>query len=761
MEDTPARQPSRWGELRPKPGELEQWARKLPGRIARWLLGIPRRLRQRLRNAAIRLRDWLTSAQWTARRWAVPVGLFVVLVALALFGVLTALPWWVGVLLVAVCVLAAISPVVLTVGHLLGATIAGIVALAAVNFVLDKGFELVGLHVRILVGLIVATLVFAVAARGYLLIANRPGLSAADTGLLLAVIVIVGAPILVGLLTKEGTAKVPPPDATAPKVDVLVITDGGKGIRMPVSAAGERTLSGFDVRYSVGVAVGTHVRWTLAEAESPQDALTVLARGRFAPSTHAPTGRVGARAVVLLDVDRTAPIVSDPEALPNVTETHGEVSRWRAIANAVLPSSEAPEHTFVLLQSKNSVRIASWERWAPKGHVLSRQAQTQTSVTAVAVAMGVGASSSDADYALALRYRPVLLFDTGEKVPRPLSVNWLFETGRVKLCKDGGAVADCTPVRAASELKSGSTHLGLGLPSSQELRRLAFKDKQSVLESGGDTVGLSPSLSPRARGAAPPGARELVSPSVAGPIVGGADTTIYVHPVADEREGRQLLYLDYWWYLTDNPSPVGGGALCGAGLVIPGITCENHVSDWEGMTVIVNRTARPFIESVHYAEHKDVVAYSWTQLLNAWKDDHAVRGFARTFAERDERPLAFSASGTHATYAQPCPRRCYQVAADLGEGDRNGELPWIGDFTATCGTGSCVQVLPTYEGGTHPALWNAYAGTWGDRHCLFTYYCDETTPPTSPGQQSRYAHPGRCTGSVNAEWKFNRDQCEP
>jgi hypothetical protein len=693
--------------------------------------------------------------------------LFVVLVALALVGVLTALPWWVGVLLVAVCVLAASSPVVLTIGHVIGAGLAGIVALAAVNLLLDKGFELVRLHIPILVGLIVATLVFAVAARGYLLIADRPGLSAADTGLLLAVIVIVGVPILVGLLTQEGTAKVPPPDATAPKVDVLVITDGGKGVRMPVSAAGEHTLSGFDVRYSVGVAVGTHVRWTLVEAEAPQDALHMLARGRFAPSTRAPTGRAGARAIVLLDVDRTAPIVSNPEALPNVAETHGEVSRWRAIAHAAVANSEtrrgeAPERTFVLLQSKDPLRIARWERWALRGHVLSRQAQTQTSITAIAVAMGVGASSSDADYALALRYRPVLLFDTGERVPRPLSVNWLFESGRVKLCKDGGAVADCTPVRAASELKSGSTHLGLRLPSSHELRRLAFNDKQTFGDSGSNAARGSPSLPQRARGAAPPGARELVSPIVAGSIVGGADTTIYVHPVADEREGRQLLYLDYWWYLTDNPSPVGGGALCGAGLVIPGITCENHVSDWEGMTIIVDRTtARPFIESVHYAEHKDAVAYSWKQLLNAWKGDPAVPGFARTFAERDERPLAFSASGTHATYAQPCASGCRQVAADLGEGDRNGELPWIGDFTATCGTGSCVQVLPTYESGTHPALWNAYAGTWGDRDCLLTFYCDETTPPTSPGQQGRYAHPARCTGSVNAKWEFNRDQCEP
>jgi hypothetical protein len=747
----------------------------------RWLLGIPPRFRQRLRNAVAHLREWLQKGTWTERGRIVPLLLFVVIVPLALFGVLTALPWWVGALVVAVAVLAAIRPVVSTTAHMIGAAIAGIVALAATNLVVDRGFELLGVHMPILLGLFVATLVFAVAARGYLLIAERPVLSAADTGLLLAVMVIVGVPIVVGLLTHEGTAKVPPPDATAPKVDVFIITDGSKRAETQVSAAGERTLSGFDVRYSVGVAEGARVRWTLAEVEGPQDALNALARGKSAPSTRAPTGRPSARPVVLLDVDRTPPVARDPEGLSNVPDTTGEVSRWRAIASGALPriaarTGEAPQHTFVLLQSRDLERIAKWELWALRGHVLSRPAQTQTSVTAIAVAMGVGAPSSDADYALALRYRPVLLFDTGEKVPRPLSVNWLFETGRVKLCKDGGALADCTPVRAPSELKSGSTHLGLTLPSSQELRRLAFRDKWTAEEallatrnasnagapSGRTAVPASPLLPRPARGAAPPGARELVRPGAPGQLAGGANTAIYVHPVADERDGRQLLYLDYWWYLSDNPSPVGGGALCGAGLVIPGITCENHVSDWEGMTVIVDRTtAHPFIESVHYAEHKDVIAYGWKQLLTAWKGDPTVPGFARVFAEREERPLAFSASGTHATYAQPCASGCRQVAADLGEGDRNGELPWIGDFTATCGSGSCVQVLPTYEGGTHPALWNAFAGTWGDRHCALTYYCDETTPPTSPGQQSRYAHPGRCTGKVNAGWEFNRDQCEP
>ena len=54
------------------------------------------------------------------------------------------------------------------------------------------------------------------------------------------------------------------------------------------------------------------------------------------------------------------------------------------------------------------------------------------------------------------------------------------------------------------------------------------------------------------------------------------------HPVPVESEDASTLFLDYWWYLPDNPTGSGGGAFCGPGLVIPGISCFDHESDWEG-----------------------------------------------------------------------------------------------------------------------------------------------------------------------------------
>ena len=57
------------------------------------------------------------------------------------------------------------------------------------------------------------------------------------------------------------------------------------------------------------------------------------------------------------------------------------------------------------------------------------------------------------------------------------------------------------------------------------------------------------------------------------------------------------------------------------------------------------------------------------------------------------------------------------------------------------GRSSCLQMLPTRTGGRKPALWNAYTGQWGERHCELTFYCDSGSPPTAPGIQARYRSP--------------------
>jgi hypothetical protein len=322
-------------------------------------------------------------------------------------------------------------------------------------------------------------------------------------------------------------------------------------------------------------------------------------------------------------------------------------------------------------------------------------------------------------------------------VPWPLSIAALFNEGRITLCHDQGvAKTECgsEPLKSPRELENNGTHLRLRLRNSHELRVLA----RAELKAAEEETEESPATQ-----------------------VPGAGSAIYVHPVPLVKNERELLYLDYWWYLPDNPVGVGGGALCGAGFVIPGVTCQNHQSDWEGMTVVVDRTeAKPHVVAVQYAEHSDVVRYAWAQLREHWDSDSKVQALVTNIPDAATRPLAFSAEGTHATYPLPC-RRCHQVAhPDLAEGPHRGDLPWVGDLTSACGRSSCLQLLPTRNGGTEPALWNAYNGPWGERHCFLTYYCDSGSPPTSPGKQGRYEHPASYDGYVNKKWEFESKPVE-
>jgi hypothetical protein len=220
--------------------------------------------------------------------------------------------------------------------------------------------------------------------------------------------------------------------------------------------------------------------------------------------------------------------------------------------------------------------------------------------------------------------------------------------------------------------------------------------------------------------------------------------------------------------LQDNPVVIGKKAFCGAGLVIPGKTCHSHASDWEGMTVVIDRTSgTPKVKAVQYAQHNEVVAFPWETLREGWQAMPGARAAIAVADNGAHRPLAFVAQGTHSTYPQPCGSPdCKQLASgSTGEARYDGRLPWIGNFTNACGAISCVQPLPTRTGGSEPALWNAFAGNWGKRHCVLTFYCDTVDPPPTPGRQKRYLHPTRCTGQGSWDprakaFKYTKGSCD-
>ena len=673
-----------------------------------------------------------------AKRWVPRAGILV-LVGFALHGIGDATNRWFALAGLAVIGLAlwprSWPRLDIAFLRLLGAVAVATLAVIGANVLASSVDELFGgsgeHRLPILWGMAAAMLIFGAVV--YLYARRIGGWSRRLAGVgatLLAIVVIAGLPILADVLSKHKDP-VPESEPVASQLDLLIVTDGSRHPASPGLPPIPTTAS-FDVSYSVGVADGKGVRWTLANDPDTEAALrAVAAGGDLPPAPELPVPRKETHAALLLLVDGTPPVALNPSGLPEATATPGEVARWSGVAADALAVAPPGTPVFAVLQTTDRGRLERWRRVSRLDAAISAQAQGQQTVAETGLQLAIGSSTSLEDFSLAVEHRPVLLFDRAEPFPVPLSVNSLFDEERVTLCDDHGVSTECgeEPLLDPRELRSGGTHLRLDLREVSGLSTRAERDR----------AGASAPLPPGGPGTLPPGAPPPRSgPPTAPP---GRGSAIYVHPVSVDRGRKHLLYLDYWWYLPGNPVEVGGGALCGAGLVIPGITCQSHESDWEGLTVVLDRTeAKPRILAVHYAQHDSVVRYSWQRLRERWRASDVTRVLPPV-ADLAGRPLAFVARGTHASYPEPCPSGCKQVATGFGEGLRRGDLGWAGNDTGECDRLICVQSLPTTDSGEKAALWNAYTGQWGERHCRFTFYCDSGSPPTAPGNQGRYEDP--------------------
>jgi hypothetical protein len=632
----------------------------------------------------------------------------------------------------ALAVLAAWSAIGVWVLRVLGSAVVATLSLLAFNVVTDPLGD-----PSILLGLAVALLVYGSAAFWYLRIAAVARALAIGIAVVQAVGFVVVLPFAFAKRDEDRDA-VPTRAAVASKLDLLIVTPATRpqAVETPAEAAGLGVTREFDVRYSVGTADGTTVRWRLVDT-SDEDAALRAASADRRPGAASPRLRPDADALVLLVVDGTPAVVSDPATLPNRRAQAREVGRWRRVARAAAPVGTP---VYALLQTTSRRRIDRWRRFSDPGGTVSVQALASPTVTEAAFRLAIGAPTSHADFALAMKHRPVLLFDRSEPAPRPLSIEALFAADRISQCEDRRAAgSQCTVIRDPRELVNGGTHLELRLPSSEQLRRQARRAQDA---------GAADERDPTAPGA-PPAATPLLQQPTPRPEA-GLPTAIYVHPVGVETTNRRLLYLDYWWYLPYNPAGSGGGAFCGAGLVIPGVSCFDHESDWEGVTVVIDRTGtEPRPTAVHYASHSDVVRYDWASLRTRWDGEPKLRRLTAGVADAADRPLVFVAAGTHASYPVPCSRGCVQTPHPTREERAHrGTLGWEGNDTTRCAQARCVRLLPTRAGGTLPALWNGFDGVWGRRHCVLRVYCNSTAPPAAPGKQGRYLHPTRYNGYV-------------
>jgi hypothetical protein len=160
-----------------------------------------------------------------------------------------------------------------------------------------------------------------------------------------------------------------------------------------------------------------------------------------------------------------------------------------------------------------------------------------------------------------------------------------------------------------------------------------------------------------------------------------------------------------------------------------------------------------------------VVRYDYQQLVTDWKAQPTrnrawqSRRFIQNLARIDDlerRPMAFVARGSHAAYRHVCPSNCHQLAKGLTQNPHDGLRSWPANDTAHCIASACLQLIPTRHGGRDAALWNAYDGVWGERHCILRgAYCSAEISPAAPATQDRYKYPLRISGYGDAKLKFH------
>jgi hypothetical protein len=284
---------------------------------------------------------------------------------------------------------------------------------------------------------------------------------------------------------------------------------------------------------------------------------------------------------------------------------------------------------------------------------------------------------------LARRFRPILMFDSNERW-RPLDVESFFAEHRHRGC-NVKEKADCPVLSSAGDL----ANLG-------ENDVLRVNGRPSRANPGGfagpDPVCQSP------------------------PVLDcdkGPTSRLYYHV----KDGQDLTFIDYWWYLRYNDASPG--------------TKWDHQSDWEGVVVAVDpRGATPSFQWVGFAAHEGVWRYLRDALRCDGRSTTGSCGVAGGLVR--DRVNVYVANGTHAAYPYPCTSKsalplCHQNARKFGfalpETGFDGRRPW--------GANDEADALIRFP---DAVPWLTWAGRW-----------DVGQAVKSPGRQGRYEAPGSST----------------
>jgi microsomal dipeptidase-like Zn-dependent dipeptidase/predicted acylesterase/phospholipase RssA len=195
----------------------------------------------------------------------------------------------------------------------------------------------------------------------------------------------------------------------------------------------------------------------------------------------------------------------------------------------------------------------------------------------------------------------------------------------------------------------------------------------------------------------------------------------FQHTVHDE-----TTYLDYWVFYNYNDSPSLSALTCISGISIADATCFDHEGDWEGLTVVLapGQTSGP-PKAVIYAAHSGTALFDWDAMPGQ--------------AKEGERPVAWVAYGSHASYPFPCGeqahRSCRQLDSDIPDGQRDGlGKPW------NCGA-DCLKPFPQFPDGRMKS-WATFPGRWGQAVCTRGLtLCTRSEGPPTPTYQTRFTKP--------------------
>jgi hypothetical protein len=298
---------------------------------------------------------------------------------------------------------------------------------------------------------------------------------------------------------------------------------------------------------------------------------------------------------------------------------------------------------------------------------------------------------------LAARFRPRLLFDSGE-LWRPLNVSSMLDEGTHRFCTRLKKNVSCLPVRSSGAFGRLAQSAGaLGPATYVDIAGGKVADYRGPERCPGRLLDCG--TGPRA--------------------------AIYYHVT----ESNDRFYIDYWWFLRFNHFSKSEPKIsCRSQVARQNGVCDEHEGDWEGVTVVTPPDDDKHIAYVVYAAHKGTFRYAASQLQ--------VQGGAR--------PDVYVARGSHASYPRAClTGDCLQpngLAADglvnLPEGDYDGKAGWArnDDACVPNAPGSCLQSLKLQP-------WTDWPGQWGAGCGDACGGAPNANSPHSPGLQARFQSP--------------------